>query len=519
MWRPLCAVAPVLVLLATGCSDISRASSSGFADAGPTATLPDGTFELDADVRIVTLDNGLTVYLRHNETPGWNAEMRLVVNAGSVDESADQAGVAHFLEHMLFNGTASWPGNELVDQLREFGMEFGADVNAYTSYDETVYQLAVPAGPGERGEGSPVHIGLDILAEWLSAATLDPAEVEAEIGVVLDEWRADQSFAGRLDATIADMYLNGSTYHDHSPIGTADAIGSMTAERLRAFYDAWYRPDNAAVVVVGDIDIDDVETWVTEIFGGLGPRVDPPSRADASLRAYDQPAAAVFTDPDTSVAEIELALPALSNGAATPEHLRAAVLDELAMEMVATRLTDDLARGQATFADAYRSDNNVVRRLDAPSVVVTAEQNGVDAAIEALLVEFERADRYGFAATELERAVASLRAAAIARYDSRDSTSDIDFAEQYVQHFLVGDPLLDASSQRTVLVDLYDSITADDVSQAFSRRYHASGSHLLVIAPDTMTETLPTVDSLIGLIASSRAAGHRATRRRRPDRG
>ena len=171
------------------------------------------------------------------------------------NEEPDQSGVAHFLEHMLFNGTEQFPENELIDVLRGFGAEFGADINAFTSYDETVYQLTVATDDDE-----VVATGLDVLAQWLSAATLDPTAVEQERGVVLDEWRgSDQSSQGRLFDAIERLFLAGTGYEGRDPIGTSEAIESMTPEPLRRFYDDWYRPDNAALVVVGDIDVDDIE--------------------------------------------------------------------------------------------------------------------------------------------------------------------------------------------------------------------------------------------------------------------
>ena len=347
--------------------------------------------------------------------------------------------------------------------------------------------------------------GLDILAEWLSAATLDPAEVDAEIGVVLDEWRGDQSFTGRLHASIADMYLNESAYHDHPPIGSAESIEAMTAERLRDFYDAWYRPDNAAVVVVGDFDLDDVESQVTERFGTLAARAALPARPDPALRPYGEPTAVVFTDPDTSIAEIELALPAPSATVSTPAQLRDQALDQLAFDMLTTRLSDDVALGQATFSDAYGSDDDVVRGLDAPSVVVTAESDHVDDAVDALLREFERADRFGFSQGELERSTSSFLAQVEARDDARESTGDSEYAERYVQHFLNGDPVLEAAVERAALTDVYGSVTTDEVATAFSERYHESGSHLLVMAPDSMASALPTAEALLDQLAGRAA--------------
>ena len=188
----------------------------------------------DPDVRIGTLANGLTYYIRDNDRPGGRAELRLVVNAGSANEEPDQSGVAHFLEHMLFNGTEQFPENELIDVLRGFGAEFGADINAFTSYDETVYQLTVATDDDE-----VVATGLDVLTQWLSAATLDPTAVEQERGVVLDEWRgSEQSSQGRLFDAIERLFLAGTGYEGRDPIGTSEAIESMTPEPLRRFYDA-----------------------------------------------------------------------------------------------------------------------------------------------------------------------------------------------------------------------------------------------------------------------------------------
>ena len=219
------------------------------------AIVADTAVAVDPDVRIVTLANGLTVYLRKNNRPGASAEMRLVINAGSGQEDADQSGTAHFLEHMMFNGTAQFPGNQLVDTLRSFGMEFGADLNASTNYDETVFELTVPTT-----KSTNLGTGLDVLREWLSAATLDPAQVDSEKGVVLDEWRqSEQSFHGRAAKTSEAMFLAGSGYEGRQTIGSDTAINAMTPELLRRFYDNWYRPDNAAIMVVGDIDVDSIE--------------------------------------------------------------------------------------------------------------------------------------------------------------------------------------------------------------------------------------------------------------------
>ena len=216
----------VVALVAGGCASTDPGVTAD--RFSPLVTADDAKVANDPDVRILTLSNGLTVYLRSNDRPGGSAEMRLAINAGSGQEDPDQSGTAHFLEHMLFNGTTKFPANDLIDTLRGFGMAFGADVNAYTSYDETVYELTVPTSDGDN-----LGTGLDVLREWLSAATLQPDQVDKEKGVVLDEWRQrDQSLDGRVGNASEALFLTGSGYEGRQPIGS-DAAGRSAAQCRR----------------------------------------------------------------------------------------------------------------------------------------------------------------------------------------------------------------------------------------------------------------------------------------------
>src|SRR3954447_13667797 len=275
----------VVALLAAGCASTNPGVIAR--DASRTAATDDSAEPVPQDpgVRIITLTNGLTVYLRANDRPGASAEMRLVINAGSGQEDPDQSGTAHFLEHMMFNGTTEFPANELIDTLRGFGMQFGADVNAFTSYDETVYELTVPMA-----DPANLDTGLDVLREWLSAATLDPSQVESEKGVVLDEWRQrDQSLDGRIEKAAEDLLLRGSGYDGRQPLGSDAAIKAMTPDLLRRLYDRWYRPDNAAIMIVGDIDVDKVETKIPDQFEGLSGRGGPGSQTGPALAPLRAP--------------------------------------------------------------------------------------------------------------------------------------------------------------------------------------------------------------------------------------
>jgi zinc protease len=462
----------------------------------PTASAGE-TIANDPGVRIVKLSKGLTVYLRANDRPGGSAEMRLVINAGSAQQEPDQSGTAHFLEHMMFNGTTKFPSNDLITTLRGFGMSFGADVNASTSYDETVYELTVPTS-----KPANVATGLDVLHEWLSAATLDPAEVDHEKGVILDEWRqSDQTFSGRVGNALDAMMLQGSQYIDREPIGTEQAINAMTPDLLRRFYDTWYRPDNAALVVVGDIDVDQIESEIRDRFESLTARGDATPRTEPALGTFTTAAATVLTDPDATTGDVSISLPsayAVDNTVATR---RDGTLISLAFDMISTRLSDDVSRGLAKFVSASSGNNGVVRRLDAPSVTVSGEPAHVQESLEALTTELERARRYGFDAAELDRALRGYRSSTQADFDSRDTVQDVDFASRYVDSFLTGSSIPDADTSFQIDQAIYDAVTPNAVSTAFNDLLGGSAPHVLIVAPDSAT-TVPTQAEVLDRIAA-----------------
>jgi zinc protease len=482
-----------VALLATGCASTDPGVVAN--DASHIVTDDGEVVPTDPDVRIVTLSNGLTVYLRANNRPGGSAEMRLAINAGSGQEDADQSATAHFLEHMLFNGTTEYPANDLIDTLRGFGMAFGADVNAYTSYDETVYELTVPTADGDN-----LGIGLDVLREWLSAATIEADQVDKEKGVVLDEWRQrDQSLDGRISKASEEMLLTGSGYEGRQPIGTDAAINAMTPELLRRFYDTWYRPDNAAIMVVGDIDVDDMEAEIRDRFESLTPRGESTPRADPTLGRFGQPDATVLVDPDATTGDAEFSLPGPYGADGTIAWLRQYTLVSLAFDMLATRLNDDISRGLAPYTGATVSNSGVVRWLDAPSVMVSGEPDQLPATLEAVATEFERVRRYGFDDGELERVLRSYRSAQQAQFDASDTVQDIEYIDGYVDHFLSGFSIPDADTAFQIYSSIYDDVTADVVGATFNEMLGAAGLHVLVVAPDSLGDA-PTRDGVLAQI-------------------
>jgi zinc protease len=446
------------------------------------------------------LANGLTYWVRHNDQPGQKVSMRLAVRAGSADELGPETGVAHFLEHMLFNGTERYPENELVDVLRGFGAEFGPDVNAYTSYDETVYELDVP------NDGESVALAVDVLHEWLTAATIDPAQVTAERGVVLDEWRGStQSVDGRLFDLAADHYLAGTRYEGRDPIGSAEAIQTMEAEELRGFYDAWYRPDNAAVVIVGDVDIDDMVDLVETRFGDAEPRTaDSPPRAPVAIEPFAEPAFVLHADPDQTTVDVEVTLPLPRDVApGGTAGLRAQLLDEVVFDALVRRLARDAAGGEAPFDDVVPGSNSFVDGLDAPALYAFTDAARSADTLRALLDEYERAYRHGFDAAEVATAVEAVRAQYGTLFGPDGESQDWEIADSFVARFLTGESAPGRAEAHLLVTAELDAIDPAAVARRFNARYTNTAPQVIVSVPERQAGDVPTEAAVLEVIAAT----------------
>jgi len=452
----------------------------------------------DAETVTGTLDNGLRYLVRRNDNPGGKAEMRLVVDAGSGLEDDDQVGGAHFLEHMLFNGTEKFPKNELIAVLRSFGAGFGADINASTSRDETVYELSVP------NEAEVVDTGLDVLEQWLSHATIAPEEVEAERGVILDEWRSrTQTSSGRVFDRIADFFLAGSQYEGHSPIGGREAIEALTPEALRRFYDDWYRPDNAAVIVVGEIDVERVEAELIERFAPAVSRGTSPARADISVPVSDEARAAIVGDDDQAegFAFVTLPGPVLDRGSLEADS-QWDRLEALAFDIVATRLDNDALRGEAPYEDASRSSSSFVRMLSAPEISVSLDGDALTESVTAILEEYERVERFGVTQVELDRAVAAQRSSTQRNLDGSESRQDRSYADEYVRHILEDEWYVTSQQEFDFVTEVLDRATVETVNHVFVDRYTTAAAHIFAALPTDEVADAGTADELLAVVAS-----------------
>jgi len=346
----------------------------------------------DPQIRLGTLENGLNYYIRHNAEPENRAELRLVINAGSLLEDEDQLGVAHFLEHLLFNGTARFEGQAIVEFLEKVGMNFGADLNARTSFDETVYILRIPTEDDEI-----VATAFDILEDWSAYATLADDEIDKERGVVYQEWQSRaQSAGGRLQEQILPIYLGGSLYNERLPIGDMDIVRNAERDVFVRFYETWYRPDLMAVVAVGDFDVDQIETLIQDRFTTLPVPTESTPRPTIELPEYDETRYLVATDPENTTTLVRLSYRHPAPPSGTANNYRNTLTLGLVYDMLGFRLDEISRQADAPFVGTFAGRGRLVRAAELASFGAQVQGEGIEAGFSALLTEIERARRHGF---------------------------------------------------------------------------------------------------------------------------
>ena len=463
-----------------------------------TAALRDA-IPVDPAITVGTLPNGLRYYVRANPRPERRAELRLVVRAGSILEDEDQLGLAHFVEHMAFNGTRNFPKQDVIAFMQSLGMRFGAHVNAYTSFDETVYMLQVPTDR----PGALDHAML-VLEDWASQVTFDPAEIEKERGVVLEEWRSRLGAGSRLADKLLPQLLQDSRYAARLPIGKPEVLKSFTADRLTQFYKDWYRPDLMAVVAVGDFDRAAVEQMVTSHFAKL-PRHDRPRQRPI----YDIPdragtTFAIVSDkelPGTAV-EIDTLLPAREQG--TVGVYREKMVDRLFSGMLNARLSDMSQKPDAPFVTAFVGRSIFLARTREQAVATAiVKEDGVERGLEAVLVELERVAQFGFTTAEFDRQ----RQTALRNYErmlaeapNRESGSR---AAEYIRNFMERETLPTNEWEHGLHARFLPQVTLEEVTRR-ARDWFPDRNRLVVVTgPDKPGLVLPDQAKLAGVIAAA----------------
>lgn len=462
------------------------------------------TLPVDSQVKIGKLANGLTYYIRKNSRPEKKVELRLVVNAGSILEDDDQQGLAHFTEHMAFNGSKNFKKNDIVSFLQSIGVEFGADLNAYTGFDETVYILPIPTEKKEN-----VAKAFQILEDWASTIAFDAAEIEKERGVVLEEERLGKGADDRIFKVTYPKMFEGSTYANRLPIGKPEIIKSFKPDVIKRFYKDWYRPDLMAVVVVGDIDPAVAENLIKKHFTKLKNPDKARARELAHVPARTKSEGLVVTDKEATNHVVEIYYPYhKAKEEKTLGDFRTYLVEVLFRNMLSQRMQELTQKAEPPFVFGASSIGGWARGYEGYSSFAYVSKAGVQPAIEALIQENERARKFGFTTNELERTKKVMMKSVERSFNERDKTESHTLVEEYIRHFLEKEPVPGIENEYAYYKEFLEGITLEEVNKLTAAKIPVDDVPKLVIfsGPDKADFKIPTNEELLAMAeAASRA--------------
>ena len=394
---------------------------------------------LDSAVRYGKLSNGLTYYIRHNARPEQRANFYIVQNVGAILEQDSQNGLAHFLEHMAFNGTKNFPSKGIIEYMQSIGAKFGTNVNAYTSLDQTVYMLRNIPTP----RPTVIDSSILILHDWSNFISLESDEIDKERGVIREEWRTGSSAARRLWKEGNKLKYPGSQYAKRDVIGDTAVINNFKYDTLRAYYHKWYRPDLQAIVIVGDIDVDYTEKKKKNTFSDIQAPADAAKRIVYPIHDNDEPIVSIVTDPEADVTTLGLefkkdTMPA-SKKLSKNGYLEL-VTHNLICAMLNERFKNIAEKPNSSFVNSYVYYSSIARSKDAFLVGVVAKDGQAKNAFKDLLTELERVKRFGFLQSEFNRAKANYISSLESLYNERDKQNSSTYMDEYINHFLEHEP-------------------------------------------------------------------------------
>jgi zinc protease len=449
--------------------------------------------EIPLDKNIITgkLDNGLKYYIRVNKKPENRAFLRLAVNAGSILENDDQQGLAHFVEHMAFNGSTHFQKNDLINYLESIGMRFGADINAYTSFDETVYKLEVPTDSAIMMEK-----GFQIMEDWAHNLSFDPVEIDKERGVVIEEWRLGRGANSRMFDKQVPVLLKDSKYAERLPIGKKEIIEKCSYETLKSFYTIWYRPDLMSVFAVGDFDKDKIEKLIKDHFSGIPVGANEKERKLFPVPDQDQLLFSIVTDPEATNTTISFYHKMDLEPQDKVKDYRRQLVENLFNRIFNTRLNELSRKANPPFLSAQSSNGSFIRTKDFYSLDASVKDSGIALGLETLLTEAQRIKKFGFTQTELDREKESMLSGMEQAYNERDKTELGDFVDEYVRNFLTGEPAPGIAYEYQLYKQFIPGITLDEINKLAENWIQEKNSVVLVNAPEKKGINIPSVNDL-----------------------
>lgn len=476
---------------------------SGFTTASAQQLPPVPT---DPAVRIGRLDNGMTYYIRHNARPEKQADFYIAQKVGSILEEDNQCGLAHFLEHMCFNGTTHFPDNTLREYLESIGVKFGTNLNAYTAVDETVYNISdVPVI-----RDGIIDSCLLILHDWADDLTLAPKEIDKERGVIHEEWRTRTGAMMRMYETLFPVMFAGSRYAYRLPIGTMEVVDNFPYQALRDYYEKWYRPDQQGIIVVGDIDVDAVEAKIKNLFGPIKMPENPATREYFPVPDNKEPIIAIAKDKEQQVAQVAV----FHKHDAFPNEMKNNVgylvynfMLGMTESMMNARLEELTQSANPPFIGAGVADGDFIlsKTKKAYQGAAVCKENAIESGLAALMREFERATRFGFTAGEYARAKADYLSMLEKAYNERNNMKNEQFVEQYVRNFIDAEPIPSVEDEYTLMSQIVPNIPLDQVNQLFKGMVNDSNIVVALFCPDKPDMKYPTEADIKKVLADVKA--------------
>lgn len=460
----------------------------------------------DPNVRIGKLDNGLTYYIRHNELPEKRADFYIAQKVGSILEDDNQRGLAHFLEHMCFNGTKNFPEKTLIKYLESIGVKFGENLNAYTSIDETVYNISnVPVT-----RDGIVDSCLLILHDWADDLTLDPKEIDSERGVIHEEWRTRTGAMMRmLERVMPEIYPN-SKYAYRLPIGTMEVVDNFPYQALRDYYEKWYRPDQQGIIVVGDIDVDQVEAKIKSLFSPIQMPENAAKREYFPVPDNKEPLIAIDKDKEQTVPIIYLfykhdAVP--NEQKKNMDYLVLNYMKSMIDNMLNARLNELTQSANPPFIQAQAGDGDYLlsKTKEAFSGLAVSKEDGIDTALSSLLREIERMHKHGFTASEYARAKADYLRMLESAYNERTKTKNNAYVNEYVRHFIDNEPIPGIDNEYAIMNQIVPNIPVEAINSLIPSLVTDSNMVVGIFCPEKEGMKYPTKEEIRSVIDKVKA--------------
>lgn len=450
---------------------------------------------LDKSIKTGTLPNGIKYYIKKNKKPEKRMELRLVVNAGSVQEDDDQQGIAHFLEHMCFNGTKNFPKNELINFLEKTGVKFGAHLNAYTSFDRTVYMLLLPTD-----QSFIKKKGFQVLSDWAHNVTFDPKEIDRERGVVREEERVRKNGNSKAQQEHFPFYFYQSKLAKRLPIGDTNIIRTAPYETFTRFYKDWYRPDLMSVVVVGDIDQDDAEDLIKEYFGVIPPTgSNPKAKEDHSVKLNTEPLVSIAKNSEVSNTSMQLIYKRpIATKAGTYADYRQKYVDNFVGGLISLRMQEVAKRANPPFQGAgMQIGNDELSNLHSTGLGISLKSEDIMRGYGAALTELFRAYKNGFNQSELDRIKKETFTGLENIYNERDKTESDNFADEFVRHILDGEAVPGIERDFNLYKKWQDEITLAEINARIKQLITKENIVIALTAPEKDGVKIPSKDELL----------------------